>query len=72
MNNQTLTDLYCEGHDFYYQSDDQCPVCEGMEIVKERVRELHDISVAMNNVRRCTHCDSAYPCPTIKVLDGEQ
>ena len=37
----------------------------------ERVRELHSISVAMQDPRKCVGCDNNYPCPTIKALDDE-
>ena len=35
-----MEDVYCEKHDFYYTSDDQCPVCEGISLVKNEIRPI--------------------------------
>jgi hypothetical protein len=75
---------FCVEHRFYFVTDEeQCPVCEGMEIVKERVRELHKPITLSSGRVVCNVCDIymtdgdypesiMYPCDTIKAMDGEK
>ena len=70
----------CEFHNWVIDEED-CPVCEGMEIIKKRVQELHKaIQGPYDNIvcEACSHMDidvdfhTEYPCHTIKALDGEE
>jgi hypothetical protein len=64
----------CEEHGWVLD-EEGCPVCEGMEIVKQRVRELHKPFAGDLYCAECMENEITpmrYPCPTIKALDGEQ
>lgn len=73
----------CEAHNWVID-EEGCPVCEGMEIVKKRVQELHKSE--LNKISHCgweeccgpqygeylcVECWVDYPCDTIKALNGE-
>ena len=69
----------CEEHNWEIDPNG-CPVCEGMEIVKKRVRELHfkleykwkwGIDYTCNECSELMGAPVQWPCPTIKALDGE-
>lgn len=66
-------DTHCETHNYWFADNDQCPVCEGINIISARIREIH-----YEYLNECIVCSSyiagdikqvAYPCPTIKALD---
>lgn len=37
-----VTDLHCEPHGWWLEEDEQCPVCEGIEIERKRIIGLLD------------------------------
>lgn len=73
---------YCECHNFYYDSSDTCPVCEGINISVSAVNDLHYVrkNRFIGRPPVCNHCCelagkeyeflSSYPCDTIKATNG--
>lgn len=60
----------CEEHDWYFEDDDICPVCQGIELEHSRV--LRVIETAYSDKNFANHGSLEWTSDIIKLIKGEQ